>query len=237
MSPSKARWTTAFVLGTASWVAVATAQSCPGDLNHDNQVTVDEILVAVNSDVLGCPTLASRFVDNGDDTVTDTQTGLMWEKKHKYNPNGSPDPSDPHNAGNMYTWWTGSADTVTPNGTAFTEFLVKLNDCSSPDGKSLTGGFAGYCDWRLPTIIELQSIVDQTAPGCGAGLQCIAPIFGPTDSFYWSGTLAAPGGPGYAWGVGFAGGGDVNGGVVVGNTVDEFAVRAVRGNSWRRPGD
>ena len=30
---------------------------------------------------LGTATAATRFTDNGDGTVTDHQTGLMWEKK------------------------------------------------------------------------------------------------------------------------------------------------------------
>jgi uncharacterized protein DUF1566 len=55
----------------------------------------------------------------------------------------------------------------------------------------LNGGecFARHCDWRLPTVEELETIVDDTQ-GC-----CIDPIFGPTIATpefqfnsYWSST-------------------------------------------------
>ena len=63
----------------------------------------------------------------------------------------------------------------------------------------MTGGFAGHCDWRLPTIVELNSIVDLTAAGCGGGSPCIGSVFGPTQaSLYWSSTTFA-GGPHFAW--------------------------------------
>ena len=56
----------------------------------------------------------------------------------------------------------------------------------------MTGGFAGHCDWRLPTIVELEGIVDMTASGCGSGSPCIDSIFGPTvTNFYWSATSKA----------------------------------------------
>jgi hypothetical protein len=58
-------------------------------------------------------------------------------------------------------------------------------------------------DWRIPNIVELQTIVDLGAPGCGTGTPCIDPIFGPTASDgYWSSSTYASG-YGYAWGVFF----------------------------------
>jgi hypothetical protein len=61
------------------------------------------------------------------------------------------------------------------------------------DGTTQSGGFAGHCDWRLPTIAELRTIADTTVQGCGNGTPCINPIFGPTvvgvpNSLYWSAT-------------------------------------------------
>lgn len=131
-----------------------------------------------------------RFVDNGDGTITDRQTGLQWEKKAP--------PGDVHNVDSLYTWSTMVA--AGPDGSVFTNFLTALNhgatgvgDCVS-DGTTQVGGFAGHCDWRLPTIAELRTIVDTSVPGCGSGGFCINPIFLPvgdqTDS-YWSATVSA----------------------------------------------
>ncbi len=124
---------------------------------------------------------SARFVDNGDGTVTDHYTGLQWETKVA----GS---GCTHCADDIYTW---SSGTNFADGTAFTNFLPRLNDCFSTDAVLLQGGLAGHCDWRLPTITELQTIVDINTPGCGSVL-CMDPIFGPTPvngSFcYWSST-------------------------------------------------
>jgi len=77
----------------------------------------------------GCPT-EGRYVDNGDGTVSDTCTGLMWQKD-------TPDLSGNGTAGNE--------DRLTWQGA--------LKYC---DGLSL----GGHDDWRLPSIRELLSIVD-----------------------------------------------------------------------------
>jgi len=97
---------------------------------------------------------APRFADNGDGTITDKQTGLMWEKKADLDNvpvicSSAGVCPDPHDADNRYTY---SADSpLGPPGTAFTVFLAQLNAGS---------GFAGHADWRLPTRAELQGIVD-----------------------------------------------------------------------------
>jgi hypothetical protein len=53
----------------------------------------------------------------------------------------------------------------------------------------------------LPTIQELQGIVDLTAPGCGGGSPCIDPAFGTTQAdYYWSATTDDED-PSGAWGV------------------------------------
>jgi len=164
-------------------------------------------------DTSGCT--STRFVDNGDGTITDNQIGLMWEKKT--GTIGTANLSDVHDVNNTYTWTTG-----------FTSFLATLNNGASTDGGAttpITGCFANYCDWRLPSIVELQGIVDSSATGCGSGSgsACIDPIFGSTQSgIYWSATTFA-GNPVSAWDVDFS-----NGTVDGDNKAGGGYVRAVR---------
>lgn len=139
--------------------------------------------------------IACRYGVNGDGTLTDYDTGLTWEHK-----TGD---GTVHDRDNRYTW---SQDGFAPDGTVFSVFLTSLNDCTSADGTTLTGGFAGHCDWRLPTIVELATLRDLNAPGCHEpGGACIdQTVFGPTLSNYntWS---AITGGfyNGHAWTVNF----------------------------------
>jgi hypothetical protein len=132
-----------------------------------------------------------RFVDNGDGTVTDNDTGLMWEKKTT---DGSV-----HDVNKTYTW--SQAGNSGPWGTVFTDFLPTLNDEPTHNPAHC---FAGYCDWRLPKVNkdcqgwngtgwthpcyekveELESIL-YSVP-CTKN-PCIDDIFGPTKGGpYWS---------------------------------------------------
>jgi hypothetical protein len=104
----------------------------------------------------------ARFVDNGDGTVTDRLTGLQWEKKT--------DDATVHDKDDRYPW---SATGTAADGTTFTSFVGSLN----------AGCFAGQCDWRLPTLAELQTILLQQYPQGG-----IDPVFGPLGDYYWSST-------------------------------------------------
>lgn len=132
-----------------------------------------------------------RFMDNGNGTVTDNETGLMWEKKTTSVGSGM-NLADPHDVDNVYTWNENLQPPYLANGTAFTDFLVKLNTAPC---------FAGHCDWRLPSEAgrnepftgarELESILIESYP-CGSRSLCIDPIFGPTaaDSYYSATTSA-----------------------------------------------
>lgn len=153
------------------------------------------------------PTSTARFVDNGDGTVTDNETGLQWEKKDNACPGT-------HCVDDTYTWSSWRTPPYGPDGTAFTLFLPTLN---------AGGGFAGHTDWRLPTLGELQTIKLAPYP-CGTS-PCIDPVFGPTAaSDYWSSTTYFIATSGSAWLVDFG-----NGNVGYGFENFDGSVRAVRG--------
>lgn len=121
-----------------------------------------------------------RFRDNGDNTVTDLDNGLMWAKLFALD--GAPS-AFILDADNAIPWASAAAALGSLAGT-------------SSDGATLTPmpGNGSYTDWRLPTILELASIVDLTAPGCRTGAPCIDPIFGPTlPRDYWAATKSVVG--------------------------------------------
>src|SRR5262245_8728824 len=90
--------------------------------------------------------IACRYVDNGDGTVTDYDTGLQWEQKD--GADGMPNYQNPHDVDNEYSWGNLAGCTYLgcSNGTAFTDFLGRLNYCVSDGATVLNPGFAGHCD-------------------------------------------------------------------------------------------
>jgi hypothetical protein len=142
-----------------------------------------------------------RFVDNGDGTVTDRLTNLMWEKKCQ----GAGCSFD-HNVHTKLDWKS-----------AASWWLDKLNS-------DRLRGYAGHANWRLPTIRELQTILIEPWPcrsnPCiderlfGAGLTGAGP--------YWS-ALSLTHNPTRGWHVGFN-----NGKAETEAKRTSFYVRAVR---------
>lgn len=97
------------------------------------------------------------YRDNGDGTITDLNTGLMWEKKD--------DSTGIHGQYNTYSWSIGGTNL---DGTIVSEFLATLNDVAGGGANC----FAGHCDWRLPNLKEAFSLVDY-----GRSFPVIDPIF------------------------------------------------------------
>lgn len=139
------------------------------------------------------------YTDNGDGTVTDNNTGLMWEKKS--------DDGSLHDKDNAFYRWSGNGSQET--------IWDWLDDVNAEGGT----GYAGHNDWRIPNRQELESIVD-----VGRYNPSIDPVFGPAVAAdYWSSTsYAAP--PFGAWGVYFYGGN-----VYAGDKSSPGCIRAVRG--------
>lgn len=153
-----------------------------------------------------------KYKDNGDRTITDQVTGLIWEKKCE---NSATCPTnDLHNVFRSFQWSNFGAETIW-------DWLDDLN----------AANFAGHDDWRIPNVKELQSIVDYEEAD-----PSIDPVFGPTFGMYWSSTTTSVSSTGHAWGVGFGGdgvesfGGFDNGSVrALLKSVGNGSVRAVRG--------
>ena len=142
-----------------------------------------------------------RFADQGDGTVLDNLTSLVWEKKT--------DDGGVHDKDDLYTWSApGSFDET---GTAFSGFLPALDAVT----------FAGSAGWRVPTLAELQTIMPAAEP---CSVPCIDPIFGLTSSsLHWTSTSGET--PDQVSFVSFS-----NGQISFGDAKEiPYAVRAVRG--------
>ncbi len=111
--------------------------------------------------------------------------------------------------------------TDTPNGLMWQQATApNTYDWAQASSYCESLSFAGYTDWRLPTIDELKSLL---ALGWHP---TINPVFFPDTaaSWYWSGVTHISD-TNSAWVVYFGGGGDVN----YNNKSGSFYVRAVRG--------
>jgi hypothetical protein len=171
--------------------AWATLRQCEGSRPFDAprcQAKFAETMAKIDSKATQAE-IACRYANNGDGTLNDYDTGLLWEVKSGA-PGGLCVPGNLHCVNDLYDWSDAQA----------------FAGGASDDASTLTPCFAGYCDWRLPTIVELQGILDTSAPGCGGGSPCIDPIFGSTRAgIYWSSTTNASGTSG-AWRLNFGSG-------------------------------
>jgi hypothetical protein len=119
---------------------------------------------------------ASRFTENGDGTVTDNLTGLVWSK-HANAPSRALPNTPLNNCPNAETdmLWLEALD-----------FITCLN----------ANRHAGFSDWRLPNVNELESMVNLGAADSAAYLNANGFGFGPGLSQvqpiqYWAATSDA----------------------------------------------
>lgn len=78
----------------------------------------------------------SQLQDNGDGTVTDTQTGLMWKQCSE----GQSGNDCSSGMAEAFEWQSAL------------QWAQVVNN---------SGGFAGFTDWRVPNIKELSSLVER----------------------------------------------------------------------------
>lgn len=123
----------------------------------------------------------SRYTDNGNGTVTDNQTGLMWRQCSE---------------------GQSSTSTACDTGTAIDSFTWQ-QALQQAESLNNSGGFAGYTDWRLPNRNELASLVERQCyrPAINENLF-------PSTSFleYWSSSPSIYVGTTDVWYVDFDGG-------------------------------
>jgi hypothetical protein len=226
--------------------AASACSACPGDLNNNDQVTIDEILTVVNAALTGCPpagpSLSSLLqtgqteCDQGEGTLGACQTG-------------SPPGQDGAVEAGAPLSYTDNGETITDNATGlmweklsqeggsvhdatitytwYEAFGTKIAALNTPPC------FVDHCDWRLPNRRELESLVDtgRVPPaidpvfnsGCTSG--CTVSTCSCTQlKYYWSSTTYHDV-PTFAWAV------DGNVGIVNAfeKAVIKYDVRAVRG--------
>ena len=145
----------------------------------------------------------AAFTDNGDGTITDTTTGLVWDKCSR-----------------GQVW-----DNTTPPGTctgaaSHHDWAAALAEATAANSAS----HRGHADWRLPNRTELESLVkiESFAPAIDG---TVFPDTAPLG--YWTSTTHAPIPDGAAWNVDFN-----DGGTYADRKPFSNHVRLVRSGQW-----
>ena len=102
-----------------------------------------------------------RFMNNGDGTVTDNLTGLIWTQNA-----GTPTVGS---CAGGYKTWQGALDYVT--------CLNSMN-------------YLGHSDWRLPNVNELESLINADEPNSATWLTDQG-FIGVQSGYYWSSSSGA----------------------------------------------
>jgi hypothetical protein len=151
----------------------------------------------------------------------DNVTGLVWEMKTT---------TAPRNMGLTYSWYNSSATTnggamgVANGGNCSIGGLPASTRCDTEKyvADVNAAGLCGFTDWRLPTVKELESIVDFS----GTNTAAVDPNYFPNTNFTVNTWTASPlaNYSSYAWAVNFK-----EGNTVIAPRDSKYAVRLVRG--------
>ena len=146
-------------------------------VSYDNAGNVVNPEVSTNADdgyyEKGLANASPRFTDNGDGTVTDNNTGLIWLK-------------NAYASAARRTWADALADVAELNSSG------TMNRNAAGD---TSNSGSHQTDWRLPNVNELQSLINygynwpSLTNTAGTG-QWISgdPFTGVQSDYYWSGT-------------------------------------------------
>ncbi len=152
------------------------------------------LLLLFTNATFATPTTPTRdFTDNNNGTVTHKTTGLMWMRCAKGQN------------------WTGS------------DCIGKAKRYTYAEATAIKNSFAGFSDWRLPNIVELQTIVERK--NISPAINAIA-FPNATNDWFWSSSFSASN-SNDAWIVNF----DTGHGNLINKNYDS-AVRLVRGGKW-----
>jgi hypothetical protein len=154
----------------------------------------------------GTLSAGGRWCDQGDGTVKDMSTGLVWLQNAAW--------------GGQKLWRNSSTDCSAPDYTCYDDAHSRAGTLAAgAAGAGLSDGSVEG-DWHLPTKAELSGLANGTeairsgSPG---------PFTGVQSYFYWSSTTIAAD-PVYAWGVALTGGGTTG----YGNKYNAYYVWPVR---------
>jgi hypothetical protein len=103
----------------------------------------------------------SQFIDNGNGTVTDKKTGLMWKRCSEGQT------------------WSGVTCTGDVTYYAWQSALQQVQVVNN------SGGFASKTDWRMPNIKELASIFEEQCWDPAFNVT-VFPIFSHPNVSFWS---------------------------------------------------
>jgi Protein of unknown function (DUF1566) len=168
----------------AKWAATETKAAGACRTNGDQASELTELAANAGSAAWRL-SAGPQFTDNGDGTITDQQTGLMWEKEVKRD--ATQDFANLQDADNSYRW-SGQCSSNTsklcqPTAAASAACTADVEgnasgcaQCTGGDGSCNASStvwtwilalnaanFAGHADWRVPKRDELASIIDYTA--------------------------------------------------------------------------